>query len=327
MENYNEFMEDYKNYLIAIRNLSQGSVKKVITTVKQFLGFINYYKFDKKFDSVEDINLNDIRMLSNNDVYSFIFYLAENDYKPITRSAKVEYLRSFFEFLFKIKHKLFKQPFQKIKTEKRFEKHLPNYLSYEEAKKLTNLYADSENEIDIRKNAILHLFLHCGMRISEVANLNISDFQLSERRFLIFGKGNKERTGYLNEDTYNALKKYMDIRKNIVPKNKRDVDKLFLSNKRMKINVSTIRRFIKNAYIEADINNDTYSVHTLRHTCATLLFKAGTDIKTIQEILGHSTVDVTKIYTHLYDKEVEEALQGHPLSQFKYNDAMAYAVA
>ena len=165
------------------------------------------------------------------------------------------------------------------------------------------------------------------MRISEVANLNISDFQLSERRFLIFGKGNKERTGYLNEDTYNALKKYMDIRKNIVPKNKRDVDKLFLSNKRMKINVSTIRRFIKNAYIEADINNDTYSVHTLRHTCATLLFKAGTDIKTIQEILGHSTVDVTKIYTHLYDKEVEEALQGHPLSQFKYNDAMAYAVA
>lgn len=123
-------------------------------------------------------------MLSNNDVYSYIFYLAENDYKPITRSAKVEYLRSFFEFLFKIKHKLFKQPFQKIKTEKRFEKHLPNYLSYEEAKKITNLYADSENEIDIRKNAILHLFLHCGMRISEVANLNISDFQLSERRFL-----------------------------------------------------------------------------------------------------------------------------------------------
>ena len=124
----------------------------------------------------------------------------------------------------------------------------PNYLSYEEAKKITKLYADSENKIDIRKNAILHLFLHCGMRISEVANLNISDFQLSERKFLIFGKGNKERTGYLNEDTYNALKKYMDIRKNIVPKNKKDADKLFLSNKRTKINVSTIRRFIKNAY-------------------------------------------------------------------------------
>ena len=327
MENYNEFMEDYKNYLIAIRNLSQGSVKKVITTVKQFLGFINNYKFDKKFDSVEDINLNDIRMLSNNDVYSYIFYLAENDYKPITRSAKVEYLRSFFEFLFKIKHKLFKQPFPKIKTEKRFEKHLPNYLSYEEAKKLVNVYNKCTSEQDIRNNAIIHLCLHCGMRISEVAELNLSDLQLSERKFLILGKGNKERTGYLNDSAYNALVKYLEIRKNIKPKHKKDGDKVFITKKLTKIRASTIRECIKQAYIDAGINNETYSVHTLRHTCATLMFKAGTDIKTIQEILGHSTVDVTKIYTHLYNKEVEEALQGHPLSQFKYNDAIAYAAA
>ncbi len=111
------------------------------------------------------------------------------------------------------------------------------------------------------------------------------------------------------------------------PKNKKDTDKLFLSNKRTKINTSTIRRFIKKAYIEAGIDNTTYSVHTLRHTCVTLMFKNGTDIKTIQEILGHSTVDVTKIYTHLYDKEVEQAMQGHPLSKFKYKDALAYAVA
>ena len=110
-------------------------------------------------------------------------------------------------------------------------------------------------------------------------------------------------------------------------KNKKDTDKLFLSNKRTKINTSSIRRFIKKAYIEAGIDSTTYSVHTLRHTCATLMFKNGTDIKTIQEILGHSTVDVTKIYTHLYDKEVEQAMQGHPLSKFKYKDALAYAVA
>ena len=95
---------------------------------------------------------------------------------------------------------------------------------------MTELYKNSIKELDIRKNAIIHLCLHCGMRISEVSNLNISDFKLFERKFIIFGKGNKERMGYLNNDTYNALIKYLEIRKNIIPKNKKDEDKLFLSN-------------------------------------------------------------------------------------------------
>ena len=119
----------------------------------------------------------------------------------------------------------------------------------------------------------------------------------------------------------------MEIRKNIVPKNKKYKDKLFITQKNEKIDVRTIRRYIKKAYIEAGINNNTYSVHTLRHTCATLLYKAGNDIKLIQELLGHSTVEVTKIYTHLYDKDVEKALLEHPLSKFKYNDAIVYAAA
>lgn len=327
MENYNDFMEDYKNYLYAIRNLSEGSIKKVYQTVKQFLEYLITFKFENKFNTVEEMNLNDIRTLSNQDIYSYIFYLAENNYKTITRSAKIEYLRSFFDFLYNIKHRLFNQPFQKIKTEKRFQKQLPNYLSYEEAKKLVNVYKKCLGEQDIRTNAILHLCLHCGLRISEVANLNISDFQFTDRRFLILGKGNKERTGYLNDDTYNALMKYLEIRKKVKPKQKKDEDKLFITKKLTKIRPCTIREYIKQAYIDAGIENDTYSVHTLRHTCATLMFKKGTDIKTIQEILGHSTVDVTKIYTHLYDKEVEQAMQGHPLSQFKYKDALAYAVA
>lgn len=133
--------------------------------------------------------------------------------------------------------------------------------------------------------------------------------------------------GYLNNDTYEALIKYLEIRKNILPKNKKDADKLFITRNHTKIEVSTIRKFIKQAYIDAGINNEKYSVHTLRHTCATLMFKAGTDIKVIQEILGHSTVEITKIYTHLYDKDVEQALFEHPLAKFKYNDALAYAVA
>jgi site-specific recombinase XerD len=327
MEKYSEFITDFENYLYAIKNLSSNYVSTIKQTISQFLDFINIYKFDNKFKSIDEMSLNEIRTITNQDVYSYVFYLADNDYKQGTRNLKIENLRTFFEFLYTIKHKLFLHPFQKLNTEKRFAKHLPNHLSYEEAKKMTDLYKNSLNELDIRKNAIIHLCLHCGMRISEVSNLNISDFKLSERKFLIFGKGNKERIGYLNNDTYDALIKYLEIRKNIIPKNKKDTDILFLSNKRTKMDVATIRRFIKKAYIEAGIDNDLYSVHTLRHTCATLLFKSGTDIKVIQEILGHSTVEVTKIYTHLYDKEVEQAMQEHPLSKFKFKDALAYAVA
>ena len=327
MEKYNDFMKDFENYLYAIKNLSAQYIKKINQTITQFLDFINIYKFDNKYASIEEITLNEVRTITNQEIYSFVFYLADNNYKQGTRNFKIENLRTFFEFLYTIKHKLFNQPFQKINTEKRFEKQLPNYLSYNEAKKLTELYKNSNKEKEIRKNAIIHLFLHCGMRVSEVANLNISDFQLTEKRFRIFGKGNKERTGYLNNDSYEAINKYLEYRKNLVPKNLKDKDKLFLTQKNEKISVRTIRRYIKEAYIKAGINNETYSVHTLRHTCATLLFKAGNDIKLIQEILGHSTVDVTKIYTHLYDKEVDQAMQKHPLSQFKYKDALAYAVA
>ena len=327
MEKYNDFMTDFENYLYVIKNLSEQYIKKIKQTINQFLNFINIYKFDNKYESVEIITLNELRTITNQDIYSFIFYLADNDYKQGTRNFKIENLKTFFEFLYTIKHRLFNQPFKKINTEKRIAKQLPNYLSFNEAKKLTELYKNSDKELDIRKNAIIHLFLHCGMRVSEVANLNISDFQLTEKRFLIFGKGNKERTGYLNDDTYEALMKYMEIRKNIVPKNKKYKDKLFITQKNEKIDVSTIRRYIKKAYIEAGINNNTYSVHTLRHTCATLLYKAGNDIKLIQELLGHSTVEVTKIYTHLYDKDVEKALLEHPLSKFKYNDAIVYAAA
>ena len=186
MENYSEFITDFENYLYAIKNLSRQYVSKILQTITQFLDFVNIYKFDNKFQSIEEITLNEIRTLTNQDVYSYVFYLADNDYKQGTRNFKIENLRTFFEFLYTIKHRLFAHPFQKINIEKRFAKQLPNYLSYEEAKKMTELYKNSNNELDIRKNAIIHLCLHCGMRISEVANLNISDFKLSERKFLIF---------------------------------------------------------------------------------------------------------------------------------------------
>lgn len=101
-------------------------------------------------------------------------------------------------------------------------------------------------------------------------------------------------------------------------------DALFLSNYNKRLCVSSIKRLVKQAYMLAGLDEKQYSAHTLRHTCATLLYRNGIDIKTIQEILGHVQVDTTEIYTHLHNEKVQQAMLGHPLSKFKIADAIAF---
>lgn len=170
---------------------------------------------------------------------------------------------------------------------------------------------------------MIHIFLNCGLRLSEVVNLNVNDINLSENRFSIIGKGNKERIGYLNEPTKKALLDYLEIRNNMQVK----TNALFLSIYNKRISEPAVKKIVKRAYTLAGIDKDLYSTHTLRHTCATLLYRNGTDIKTIQELLGHVQIDTTEIYTHLYDKEVMNAMLQHPLSQFKMANAMEYCAA
>ena len=142
----------------------------------------------------------------------------------------------------------------------------------------------------------------------------------SEKSVKIHGKGNKERTGYLNENTRKVLDEYLKIRLKMNIKTKI----LFVSEKNRKMDPQALRNIVKQAYTLANIDSSKYSVHTLRHTCATLLYKAGIDIKKIQILLGHSRIETTKIYTHLYNKQVEDAMLGHPLAEFKMNDALAF---
>ena len=435
--NMPQFINDLINYLIGIKNLSAIYVNNMVVTIEQFLEFKNTHKLKNRYDKIEKFTLNDLRTITNSDIYSFIFFLAENHYKLNSRVVKTEHLRTFFDYLFRIKHTLFKEPFKKIKCERKVEQKLPNYLSLEEGQNVLNsynmciyknnikikailhlfykenykisdivklnisdfnplktnlsnelqeylkmrkeikiesdaLFINNSNErisrytianivneplklkynnkkitnssifiksftskeiddilnnyilnnkiTDIRNNAILHLFLNCGLRLSEVSNLNIDDIELNENRFRIIGKGNKERTGYLNENTKKALEDYLNIRKNITT----ETNSLFLSNYNKRISATTIRRIVKIAYLLANIENETYSVHTLRHTCATLLYRAGIHIKTIQTLLGHVRIDTTEIYTHLYNKDVEDAMLGHPLSKFKIANALAF---
>lgn len=318
------FVEDFANYLVAIKNLSQTYIKNMTVTIEQFLEFINVHKFKNKYNSIEDITLNEIRSLNNSDLYSFIFFLAESHYQNNSRVIKIEHLKTFFDYLFRIKHTIFKEPFKKINSERKLVKKLPKYLSLEESRRLLKIYENSTDEIEIRDNAMLHLFLNCGLRLSEIKNLNIKDISLTDNKFTIIGKGNKERTNYLNLKTKDALMKYLKIRDNFSKNNKNDDKTLFLTCYGYRISQFTINKIVKRAYRKANLDDKVYTVHTLRHTCATILYRAGVNIKTIQELLGHVQIDTTEIYTHLNDQEVKEVMLNHPLAQFKIADALAY---
>jgi len=318
------YVDNFLNYLIAIKSLSYNYTRAIRTTMRQFLQFINSYKLKNKYDDISMINENDIRMLKNSDIYCFIYYLQENEYEQGTRILKTNHLKAFFDYMLNIKHQVFQQPFKKIHSEKRKIKHLPRYLSFEESKQLLDVYAHSDKPKDIKMFSILTMFLNCGLRLSELVNLKISDIDLKDNKITILGKGNKERISYLNKITKNALIKYLEIRNTIVPANKKDNDILFLDEEHKAISKKTIWCMVKDAYEKSGLNDKKYAVHTLRHTCATLLYRNGIPVKTIQELLGHTSIDVTQIYTHLYDKQVMDAMLEHPLSQFKMQTALTY---
>lgn len=324
--NYPEFINQFMYYVLGIKNLSKGYVETTIHTVMQFLSFLNEMKYGNRYTDINKMTLNDIRGVINSDIINFIYFLSENNYEEATISLKTKQLKLFFEYLYNIKHNIFKEPFRTIKTiSNKYEK-IPNYLSYEEAKKLENAYESYNDTYSIRNNAIIHLLLHCGLRNSELVNLKINDIKLDNNTFTIIGKGNKERTGYLESSTKQALLKYLEIRKLLKPIKKYS-QFLFLSKKGRSMSSETLRLMIKKTYDYVGLNDKVYSVHTLRHTCATLLYRNGTNIRTIQELLGHSTIEVTKIYTHTYDAKVEKTMYEHPLAKYKMNDAIGYCVA
>ena len=324
------FLEEASNYLLAIRNLSKEYIEGFKSTIRQFLNYLNTKKFDDAFDSISKMTLNDIRGLKTSDIYNFMFYLSENNYRPSSRVKKTEYLRLFFDYLYRIKHNIFQDTLGKIERNRHKAKHLPNALSLDESKKLLSIYSNSKDIGEIRDNAILHLILNCGLRLSEVVNLNISDFKMDNNTFTIFGKGNKERTGYLNKATKNALLKYLSIRRNLQVDSKKDEDALFLTTwhrKLKRLEHKGIQKLVRKALFNAGLEDKHYTTHSLRHTCATLLYRNGIDIKVIKELLGHVRIDTTEIYTHLYDKDVEREMLNHPLGRFKMRDAINYQIA
>ena len=190
----------------------------------------------------------------------------------------------------------------------RSKRSLPRYLTLEESERLLNSVDGMHKERDF---CILTIFLNCGLRISEIAGMNLSDIRSDHIRVL--GKGNKERVVYLNDATAHAINDYLIVRRDIAAI---DRNALFLSSRRTRITREALHAMVKKSLLRAGLDADKYSAHKLRHTAATLMLSNGVDVRTLQELLGHENLNTTQIYTHVDNSELRIAAQANPLSKF-----------
>lgn len=168
-----------------------------------------------------------------------------------------------------------------------------------------------EGKFEKRDFCIITFFLNCGLRLSELVNINIKDIRANT--LTVIGKGDKERSVYLNNACMTAYQKYLNER--IKLNNIKDRDALFLSKRGTRIGRRTVEIMVKKYISLAGLDERKYSPHKLRHTAATLMHKYGNvDIRALQQILGHESISTTEIYTHIDNDDVKDALNNNPLN-------------
>ena len=269
---------------------------------------------DLKQISIRNMSLETVSKITLDDIHSFLFYLT-NTYnsKAATRARKVSSIRVFFNYLCNKAGLIEKNPAQNLETPK-LDKRIPKYLTLDDSKKLLEAVNDMDDRNKERDYAIITLFLNCGMRLSELVGINIQDIDFGECKLNVIGKGNKERTIYLNKACVNAIEQYLNVRpKEGIDYNSKDA--LFLSERRERISRRTVQYIVEKELKKAGLDTTKYSTHKLRHTAATLMYQYGeVDIRALQELLGHASISTTEIYTHVANEQVRNAVENNPLA-------------
>lgn len=314
----NDMPQTVRNYSLYMRNIKGRSGKTVdeyCLDLRTFFRFMRKFKDDKyKALELEDIPIADIdiefiRSITTIDIFEFMNYAVDDRLNiASTRQRKTSALKGFFSYLCDHEHLIEENPTINLTPPKK-KKSLPKFLSLEQSIALLAAVDGPDKERDF---CILTLFLNCGMRLSELVGINISDVIYNNSTIRILGKGNKERIVYLNDACLNAINNYLKVR----PKDKViDKNALFLSNRLTRISPKTVQAMVNKYLAKIGLGGAGYSVHKLRHTAATLMYQYGNvDIRVLQDILGHENLGTTEIYTHTSSTQIENAMKSNPLS-------------
>lgn len=319
-----------RDFLVYHETIQGHSPKTVDEYFLDLRSFFRYLKLEKRLvpkDTpmesipIDDVDIQLIRSVTLTDVYAYMSYLsrdrAAHPNSPDTsyglsassRARKVATIRSFYKYLTNKAKLLTENPMQDLDSP-RIKKSLPRYLDLEESVELLES-VDGANSV--RDYCILTLFLNCGLRISELVGLNVTDVRGDQLRVL--GKGNKERVLFLNEACQQALQDWLTERNMLTLIDK---EALFITHQnRRRISRAAVHKLVKKHLAASGLDSTQYSAHKLRHTAATLMLQNGVDVRTLQEVLGHDHLNTTQIYTHVDSDDLRTAARANPLGMVK----------
>ena len=302
-----QILRNYLNYMIVIKGKSPNTVREYYYDLRMFLRFIHACSTGASVVQLEDVNLDGfdekiLTEISLSDLYEFMAYINNNHSDNDNyRARKVASLKSFFNYLHAKINYIEVNPAANLDSPK-IKKRMPRYLTLEES---VNFLNNIDGKYQARDFAIFALFLNCGLRLSELVGINLKNINFAKRTLRVIGKGNKERMVYLNDLCIEAISNYLEVRPAVEVQ--ADMDALFISSQGRRISNRMIEILAKKYFEKAGLDYELYSPHKLRHTAATLMYRDGNvDIRTLQELLGHTSLSTTQIYTHIKNKQYKE---------------------
>ncbi len=292
MISFSYYIDKFLNYLNIEKNYSAHTITNYKADLEEFKNFLVSGK-----DEGSDIKAIDYFFLRK-----FLSRLSEKNLSKRTLSRKISTLKSFFKFL--LREGIISSNPAAVLIYPRLEKPLPKFLTEQEIKKILDL-PQADNLLNLRNKAILEFLYSTGARASEAVSLKISDLDLIGGVAKVKGKGRKERLLVLGEPAINSLKEYLDKRSD---KN----EALFINKNKKALSDRGLRDIIYN-YIKKAALSFKVSPHAFRHSFATHLLNRGADLRSVQELLGHSSIATTQVYTHLNMESLKKVYQkAHP---------------
>jgi len=283
-------IEDFLNYCIFEKGLSDRSRNSYENDLKVYKEFLN-----KR-------GINSVSKIRSEDIKDFLKVRSNEESSTIAHNLTV--IKNFHTYL--LKEDIVKSNVSEFIDRPKLRKSLPKTLSVEDVDKLLDIKLESS--FDYRNKAMLELMYGCGLRVSELVNLTLNDIDMTNSLIRIFGKGSKEREIPIGEYSIYYLKEYLNVRDSLLKG--KPCNKLFLNNHGSSISRQGFFKMLKQLLKEKGLNTDV-SPHTLRHSFATHLINRGADLRSIQEMLGHSDISTTKIYTKVSDEKVIEEYNLH----------------
>ena len=300
--NWQDSINNFKNYLNIERGLSTNSIKSYENDLNKFLNFLQIEKNKYKPDEV------------TTDLIKEFIYDISKKLKSSSQSRIISGIKNFYDYLI-FENIISNNPVDNIELPK-IEKKLPNILSIEEIDRILNNINKEKPESE-RNIAIIETLYGCGLRVSELINLKISNLFFSEDFIIVTGKGNKQRLVPISEVNKKSINCYILNSRGKLKIKEECKDTLFLNRRGSKLSREMIFTIIKKLVLKSKINKKI-SPHSFRHSFATHLLENGADLKSIQQLLGHQSITTTEIYMHLDNKALLNVMNKyHPRSENK----------